>query len=323
MAIHTREWLVLDVPGSTNKAADRVATTAWHLVRDVQDARPRLCVTASESGSAIALSTAHSWQQVLVGFADFRDAQTLDDSGWRALLADHAEEPVHHQCGSVFRVPHQALPQLKWAACRLQWSHSALYCALVFTPAHGTRTGQRLYRAWTLQQAQDAQRHRTGSGWLFAWHYTVDSSGRGCAQELSPGAQLVPRPLRALLFAINHIEYDIAQVEAHVVRLVLQALRKDRLLFPQWVCCSALIVADAVPQCEVFATFRRVAAELGLPTLEIAEKPWTSELASAEANLMLAGYRPSLAIPRDADNGYDDRNTLHRYGPRRLFAAQQ
>ncbi len=67
--------------------------------------------------------------------------------------------------------------------------------------------------------------------------------------------------------------------------------------------------------------FGRSRRRLGLPAIEIAEKPWASELAMADANLQVAQYHPGAPIPRDALDAYDDRSTLHRYAPRNLFAS--
>ena len=142
-AAHTREWLVLAVPRSMNKAADQVATTAWKLVRDVQATRPKLQVTGPNADQGLALSEAYRWLQVLVVFSRVRANADIEQLGWRAWVAERLGPSYSQLPGSI----NKALPPLGWSALRLQWSHEALFYALVLLPAQSTRTGQRLYRA--------------------------------------------------------------------------------------------------------------------------------------------------------------------------------
>ena len=224
-AAQTRAWLIIDVPRSMNKAADKVATIAWHLVRDVRDAGPRLSLAgrpALEATNGISLSTTYSWTQVLVAFGQqCTTAQDIERRPWRLRLAEQLSRPGY--CRPFPSTLDQALPQLEWAAQRPDWSHMALYYALVFMPGHGNRTGQRYYRAWKLQQAFDLSQRDVASGWVFVWLATPDATGQGRAQELTPGVQLMPRPLRALLLGAWHREHDLASCHLTALGCVLTA----------------------------------------------------------------------------------------------------
>ena len=220
-ATHTRDWVVVAVPRSMNKAADGVATVAWQIVRDVRESHPQLTVFGTGGGADVALSATYSWTQVLIAFRNLRDAHAIEASSWRSMVAEHCSRGSYAQrpLSSI----DEALPPLEWTACRLDWSHAALFYALVVMLPHGNRMGQRLYRAWKLQQAHDVSRSSEGSGWLFTWYATADGTGRGRAQERTPGVLSIPRPLRSLLLVSWHVEYDLASCHLSALACVLTA----------------------------------------------------------------------------------------------------
>ncbi len=222
---HTRSWHMVAIPRSMNKAADRVATTAWQLVRDVRAAMPRLTVLGSEtqlqgSREGLALSSTYNWVQVLFVFDSRRsDAAGIEGAPWRLRLAEHFAMPMYQRAPSLSS--NAALPQLEWTIARPEWTHRALYYALVFMPSHGNRTGQRFYRSWKLQQTYDLASQVEGGGWVFTWYATADGTGQGRAIERSPGVQFLPRPLRALLLASRHTEYDLTACHLAAIASVL------------------------------------------------------------------------------------------------------
>ncbi len=147
-ATQTRGWMVIDVPRSMNKAADCVATTAWHLVRDVRSAGPRLQRVGHpwlQPTDGVALSTAFAWVQVLLVFAEsVEEGADVERLPWRLRLSEHFQQESYSQLRpSTLGEP---LPQVEWALASPEWSHEALYYALIFMPSHGNRIGQRFYR---------------------------------------------------------------------------------------------------------------------------------------------------------------------------------
>lgn len=241
-ATQTRGWTMVDVPRSMNKAADAVATTAWQLTRDVRSAAPQLVRSGTSwplPTEGVALIDASAWVQVLFVFArSLGTGADLEKLPWRLRLAERFQRSSYSCAGPTTLV--DPLPQLEWSLCSPDWSHETLYYALVFMPTQSNRTGQRFYRAWKLQQAFDLANGLMGSTWVFTWHATPDESGQGRAQERTPGVQMIPRPLRALLLHLRHREYDLASchlvalasvvtaAEAPVLHHVLHELAPDR-----------------------------------------------------------------------------------------------